>query len=79
MKLDWRRLLNLEETQILWLDIGSSAVRIVQLRKDNAGYVVTAAGIAGIAKRNGTHFQQTNKLEGIAIKQAIKIGGNQNV
>ena len=57
--MDWKRLLNLEETQVLGLDIGSSAVKIVQLRKDDAGYVVTAAGIADIA--NGTETNQKHK------------------
>jgi type IV pilus assembly protein PilM len=65
--LDWRRLLNLEETQVLGLDIGSSAVRIVQLRKDGAGYVVTAAGIADIP--NGTETNQRQKE--ISIVRAV--------
>ncbi len=65
--LDWRRLLNLEETQVLGLDIGSSAVRIVQLRKDDNGYVVTAAGMADIA--NGT--ETNNKQKEISIVRAI--------
>ncbi|MCJ7654547.1 MAG: pilus assembly protein PilM, partial [Dehalococcoidia bacterium] len=58
MNLGWKRLLNLEETQVLGLDIGSSAVRIVQLRKDDAGYVVTAAGIADIANGTETNHKQ---------------------
>lgn len=57
--LDWKRLLNIEETQVLGLDIGSSGVRIVQLRKDEAGYVVTAAGISDIT--NGTEANQKQK------------------
>ena len=59
MNLDWKRLLKLEETQVIGLDIGSSAVKIVQLRKDDAGYVVTAAGIADIV--NGTETNQKQK------------------
>jgi len=46
---DWKRLLGFRQSEVLGLDIGSSAVKIVQLRKDDAGYVVTAAGIVDIA------------------------------
>ena len=49
MKLDWKRLLELNQREVLGLDIGSSAVKIVQLRKDSGGWTVTAAGIAEIA------------------------------
>jgi len=35
--------------ELVGLDIGSSAVKVVRLRKDDAGYTVTAAGIAEIA------------------------------
>lgn len=59
MDLDWKKLLNLEETQAIGLDIGSSAVRIVQMRKDEAGYVVTAAGISDIA--NSMEINQEQK------------------
>ncbi|KPJ66763.1 MAG: hypothetical protein AMJ43_07085 [Coxiella sp. DG_40] len=46
--LNWKRLFNIEQKQVLGLDIGSSAVKMVQLRKDNGGFTVTAAGIAEI-------------------------------
>jgi len=59
MNLDWKQLFRAEETQVLGLDIGSSTVKIVQLRKDDAGYVVTAAGIADIA--DGTEDNQKHK------------------
>jgi type IV pilus assembly protein PilM len=77
MKLDWKRLLNLEETQVMGLDIGSSAVRIVQLRKDDAGYVVTAAGIADIA--NGTETNHKQKEVNIirAISECLQSTGVQ--
>ena len=58
-KLDWKRLLNLEETLVLGLDIGSSAVKMVQLHKDKAGCAVTAAGILEIA--NGTESNKNHK------------------
>ncbi len=51
MDLDWKRFfkLKLEKREVLGLDIGSSAVKIIQLRKDGADYTVTAAGMVDIA------------------------------
>jgi len=46
--LDWKRIFNLNQIEVLGLDIGSSAVKIVALNKDNAGYIVTTCGIAEI-------------------------------
>ncbi|MCX5635277.1 MAG: type IV pilus assembly protein PilM [Planctomycetota bacterium] len=46
--LNWRRLLKLEQYTVFGLDIGSSSVKIVQLRKDGHDWVVTAAGMAEI-------------------------------
>ena len=42
-------MLSFTKTELLGLDIGSSAVKVVRLRKDDAGYTVTAAVIAEIA------------------------------
>jgi type IV pilus assembly protein PilM len=77
MKLDWRRLLNLEGTQVIGLDIGSSAVRIVQMRKDEAGYVVTAAGITKIAneKETGQEQKEVNTIR--AISECLQSSGIQ--
>ena len=51
-----RRILNLNRNEVYGLDIGTSAVKIVALRKDDSGYKVTAAGISHIADRhNGSH------------------------
>jgi type IV pilus assembly protein PilM len=47
--LDWKRILNFTKTEVLGLDIGSSAVKVVRLCKDDGGYAVIAAGIAEIA------------------------------
>ncbi len=41
-------MLDFTKTEVLGLDIGSSAVKVVCLRKDDTGYAVTAAGIAEI-------------------------------
>jgi len=42
-------MLSFTKRELLGLDIGSSAVKVVRLRKNGAGYTVTAAGIAEIA------------------------------
>jgi len=47
--LNWKRSINLVKDEILGLDIGSSAVKIVALKKDDAGYSVTAIGMHEIA------------------------------
>ena len=44
---DWGRVFKTgQKPQVFGLDIGSSAIKIVQLRKNNDDYAVTAAGIA---------------------------------
>jgi len=42
-------MLNFTKTEVIGLDIGSSAVKVVQLRKENGCYAVTTAGITKIA------------------------------
>ncbi len=50
MTLDWKQLLLdiRQDEAIFGLDIGSLSVKLIQMRKDNAGYTVTAAGVAEI-------------------------------
>jgi type IV pilus assembly protein PilM len=43
---------NLKNLEVCGLDIGSSAVKLVALRKNSNGYIVTAAGISQITKTN---------------------------
>jgi len=75
--LDWKRLLNLEETRVLGLDIGSSTVKIVQLRKNGDGFAVTAAGIANIA--DGTETNENHKEINTvrAISECVQSAGIQ--
>lgn len=47
--MDWERILNFGPAEVFGLDIGSSAVKMIQLRKDDGSYAVTAAAIANIA------------------------------
>jgi len=81
-------MLNFTKTEVLGLDIGSSAVKAVQLRKDNTGYTVTAAGIAEIAptassyEANGgdegnNHHRKTNTLK--AIHECFKSAGSKTI
>lgn len=78
-------MLNFTKTDVLGLDIGSSAVKAVQLRKDNTGYTVTAAGIAEIAPaapsykasvgdEDNNHHRKTNTLK--AIHECFKSTGS---
>jgi type IV pilus assembly protein PilM len=60
--LNWKRMLSFTKTELLGLDIGSSAVKVVRLRKDDAGYTVTAAGIAEIAP--AASFSEANEWVG---------------
>ncbi len=56
--MNWKRILNFTKTEVLGLDIGSSAVKVVRLRKDDAGYAVITAGIAEIAP--AASFREAN-------------------
>jgi type IV pilus assembly protein PilM len=55
--LNWKRSINLVKDTILGLDIGSSAVKIVALEKDDAGYSVTAVGMREIAASEDDYNQ----------------------
>jgi len=58
--MDLKRILNLKRDEVCGLDIGSSAVKIVAMRKDDTGYEVIAAGISQIAdRRNSLQGQNT--------------------
>ncbi len=72
-------MLNFTKTELLGLDIGSSAVKVVRLRKDkdNAGYTVTAAGIAEIAvseeEEDDNNHQKINTVN--AIRECLELTG----
>ena len=67
MELNWKKLLNIEDTHVVGLDIGSTAIRMVQMRKEETGYVVTAAHTANIqsAKPDDTEAQEMNTVRAI--------------
>jgi type IV pilus assembly protein PilM len=47
--MNWKQLLNFEPSEVIGLDIGSSAVKSVILRKGGPGYTIAGAGFAEIA------------------------------
>jgi type IV pilus assembly protein PilM len=55
--LNWKRSIKLVKDTILGLDIGSSTVKIVALKKDDAGYSVTAVGMRNIAASEDDYNQ----------------------
>jgi type IV pilus assembly protein PilM len=76
MDLDWKRLfrLQIEDRQVFGLDIGSSSVNAVQLRKKGNSWVVTAANRIQIAP-NQEDDSQTNTVS--AINQCLESSGFQ--
>jgi type IV pilus assembly protein PilM len=48
---DLKQILNLKKNEVCGLDIGTSAVKMVVMHKDDTGYKVTKAGISQIADR----------------------------
>ena len=76
MKLDWKRSFKfeLEERRVLALDIGSSAVKIVQMDKYNGGYAVTAAGTVKIAASKDNNNQREINTTS-AIRECLESTG----
>ena len=77
MKLDWKRLLRLEQHEVLGLDIGSSTVKVVQLRKDKGGWAVTAAGIVDIVDEVGNNEKHKEMNITKAINDCLELTGVQ--
>jgi len=78
MDLDWKRTFRLEfeHHEVFGLDIGSSEVKLIQLRKNGSGYAVTAAGIAPIgAGEDGKDRREINTVR--AIRECLESAGVQ--
>ncbi len=73
VNLNWKRWLNFPKDEVLGLDIGSSAVKMVALRKDNFGYTVAAAGVAEIAASDDNNQQKINTIR--AIHDCLRSAG----
>lgn len=60
-------MLNLKQSDVIGLDIGSSVVKIIAMNKDNVGYIVKAAGFAEIAADSENSLDTVHD-EKIAVK-----------
>jgi len=70
--LGWKPVLTLRQNEVLGLDIGSSAVKLIRLRKDQRGYAVTAAGITGITPYgNDSDCRRINTVR--AIQECLEL------
>lgn len=72
-----KNVFNFKYNQVVGLDIGSTAVKLVQLHKDDIGWAVTAAGIADIRDSHdyGRAYREINTIE--AIRDCIQSSGIQ--
>jgi len=78
MGIGWGRSLKLQRrnNEVVGLDIGSSTVKIVQLRKDRSGYTVTAAGMVDIAASGANNDRrEINTIR--AISKCLEMTGIQ--
>jgi len=73
--LDWKRAFELKRNEVVGLDIGSSEIKLLQLRKDGDGYAVTAAGIVDIAASEDSNSRKINTVR--AIRKCIESTGTQ--
>ncbi len=63
--MDWKRSIKLVKDEVLGLDIGSSAVKIVALKKDDNGYSVIASSMRDIATSEDDGQHRTNTVRAI--------------
>ncbi len=70
---DWKHLFESKKTDVLGLDIGSCAVKMVALRRSDTGYTTTAAGITEIAASEDDNHRRTNTVQ--AVRKCFKLAG----
>lgn len=70
--LEWKRALGLERKEVLGLDIGSSHIKLIQLRKDNSDYTVVTAAIADIPPGKTDDEKARDINTAVAIHQCLK-------
>jgi type IV pilus assembly protein PilM len=69
----WKRLVGRGQTQVLGVDIGSAAVKMVELQKSRSGWSVTAAAIAEIADQPAGDSDGKGDINTAkAIKECLK-------
>lgn len=72
-----RETFSFKQDEVIGLDIGSSAVKLVRLRKNSAGYAVTAAGISNIAPAgDDVSRKRLNTVK--AIHECLAVTGVRN-
>ena len=72
--LGWKLSLDLGQNEVAGLDIGSSVVKLVQLRKDGAGYAVTAGGVIEISPSgDDSNLRRINTVR--AIHECLEAAG----
>ncbi|OHB83470.1 MAG: hypothetical protein A2Z38_02035 [Planctomycetes bacterium RBG_19FT_COMBO_48_8] len=62
---DRKHLFELKKIDVLGLDIGSCAVKMVALHKSDTGYTTTAAGITEIAASEDDNDRRTNTVQAV--------------
>jgi len=60
-----KHLFEFKKTDVLGLDIGSCAVKMVALRRSDTGYTTTAAGIIKIAASEDNNQRRTNTIQAV--------------
>ena len=70
---DWKHLFEFKKTDVLGLDIGSCAVKMVALHKSDTGYTTTAAGITEIAASEDDNNRRTNTVQ--AVRKCLESAG----
>ncbi len=77
-RLDWKRLVGRGQDQVLGVDIGSAAVKIVELQRSRSGWSVIAAGIAEIANQGAGDSEGKGEINTTkAINQCVKSSGTE--
>jgi type IV pilus assembly protein PilM len=71
--LSLKKVLNLRKDKLFGLDIGSSSVKVIVLRKDESGYTVTGASILDIASARDYNHLKSNTVK--AIRACMRSGG----
>jgi type IV pilus assembly protein PilM len=69
---DWKHLFE-KKTDVLGLDIGSCAVKMVALHRSDTGYTTTAVGITEIAASEDDNHRRTNTVQ--AVRKCLELAG----
>ena len=75
MNVDWGQLFNTNGNDVIGLDIGTSAVKLVQLSRTASGYVVTAAGRVDVPNKTKADQDQIKGNTIDAIRKCAKSAG----